>query len=267
MVFWWRQRCTVALPFWMFWIPFFWVVTDTFTKGRSGFSLWPALAPREVHLNLQKWPPLFSWDFRITSSTILELLVFSNTSVLVVFFLFWGGEGVLHWHMKFLEATEILTKDSPLVWVPWNPWWNFCLENSFRWFVTPWVACTLAIGAWWFWARHWTPQKKNNHGEIGVVEMWCLCFKRLVFPTHCSLPTFFFFCPGGHVSWELQVWEVLQNGPENTRVMPSWAPYCAASLQILLRLWLQIFRGMLADITSSGNESYSQQYAGLWTAC
>eukprot|EP00434_Breviolum_minutum_P034541 symbB.v1.2.030577.t1/scaffold3461.1/size67752/2 len=30
-----------------------------------------------------------------------------------------------------------------------------------------------------------------------------------------------------------QVWEVLQNGP-GTRVMPSWAPYCAASLQILL---------------------------------
>ena len=30
-----------------------------------------------------------------------------------------------------------------------------------------------------------------------------------------------------------QVWEVLQNGA-GTRVMPSWAPYCAASLQILL---------------------------------
>lgn len=61
--------------------------------------------------------------------------------------------------------------------------------------------------------------------------------------------------------WGFQVWEVLQNGP-GTRVMPSWAPYCAASLQILLRLWLQIFGGICADITS-GNESYSQQYAGF----
>ena len=32
-----------------------------------------------------------------------------------------------------------------------------------------------------------------------------------------------------------QVWEVLQNGA-GARVMPFWAPYCAASLQILLSL-------------------------------
>ena len=95
--------------------------------------------------------------------------------------------------MKFLEATEILTKNSPLGWVPWNPWWNFSFETASGdlLHLEPRVLWLLEPGGFEPGSER---EKKKHMGKLALLKGDVCVLKRVVFSAHI-------FSPRGHVSW------------------------------------------------------------------
>ena len=110
-----------------------------------------------LNWNLQKWPLFFSWE----KDNIID-----NHGTLGIFKHFCTGS--FFWRCITLtneisRSNRDLDKKIPFGVRCHGTVMKFFFRNSFRWFVTPWVACTLAIGAWWFWARR--NAKKKTWGN------------------------------------------------------------------------------------------------------
>ena len=197
--------------------------------------------------NLQNGPHFFL-EKRITSSAIMELLVFFKHFRTGSFFLYYVD-------ISNFSKQQRSWQQTPLGASAMEPVIKFLLRNSFRWFVTPWVACTLAIGAWWFWARQWTPKKKHM-GKLALLKCDVCVLKGSFFPN-----IFSFFCP-------TTMWVGSCRFGKSFRMARKTLEWCLAghpTVQPVCRFCCAF------DCRSSGDvgryywqhESYSQQNAGL----